>query len=155
MKLRGWMAALALVSVSASLAAAQSDLYVSADQYVPRLVSIMETAQTRHIKLWFAGQAQNWELAAYEIRQLKASLAEAAVLYSGIPVSNITTLAAPLQSASDAIEGKDAKKFTKAFAELTEGCNSCHRSMGRGFVVMRTPSELPFGNQVFAPQGKK
>lgn len=155
MKLHGWMTTLALVGASASPAAAQSDLYVSSDQYVPRLVSIMETAQTRHMKLWFAGQAQNWELAAYELRQLRASLAEAAVLYSGIPVSNITTLAAPLQSASDAIEGKDAKKLAKSFVELTEGCNSCHRSMGRSFVVMRTPNELPFGNQVFAPQGKK
>ena len=46
---------------------------LSPDEYIPRLVSIMETAQTRHVKLWLAGKAQNWELAAYELRQLKAS----------------------------------------------------------------------------------
>jgi hypothetical protein len=40
----------------------------------------METAQTPHAKLWFAGKAQNGELAAYELRELKASLAEAAVM---------------------------------------------------------------------------
>jgi hypothetical protein len=137
------------------LALAQQSLdKLSPDQYIPRLVSIMETAQTRQAKLWFAGKAQNWELAAYELRQLKASLAEAALMYSGLPVDNITTLATPLQSALDAIDAKDSSKFVKSFAEVTDGCNSCHRSMGRGFVVMRTPTDQPFGNQVFAPQKK-
>ena len=114
----------------------------------------METAQTRHVKLWLAGKAQNWELAAYELRQLEASLAEAAVMYSGLPVSNVTTLATPLQAASAAIDAKDGSRFAKAFAEVTDGCNACHRSMGRGFVVMRIPTEQPFGNQVFVPQKK-
>ena len=155
MKQSGWVAALVLVCASVPLALAQQSLdTLSRDHYTPRLVSIMETAQTRHAKLWFAGKAQNWELAAYEVRQLEASLAEAAVMYSGLPVSNITTLATPLQSASEAIDAKDGGKFAKAFAEITDGCNACHRSLGRGFVVMRTPTDQPFGNQVFAPQKK-
>jgi hypothetical protein len=69
-------------------------------------------------------------------------------------VSNITTLATPLQSAFDAIGAKDGGKFAKSFAEMTDGCNACHLSMGRGFGVMRTPTEQPFGNQVFVPQKK-
>jgi hypothetical protein len=60
----------------------------------------------------------------------------------------------PLQSASDAIDAKDSGRFAKSFADVTDGCNSCHRSMGRGFVVMRTPTEQPFGNQAFGPQKK-
>jgi hypothetical protein len=155
MRWSGWVAALALVWTPIPLVLAQvGPDTVSGDQYIPRLVSIMETAQTRHMKLWFAGEAGNWELAAYELRQLKASLAEAAVLYSGIPVSNITTLAGPLQAASDAIDGKDGKRFAKAFGEVTDGCNACHRSMDRSFVIMRTPTAQPFGNQLFSPQKK-
>jgi len=45
----------------------------------------------------------------------------------------------------------------KAFGELTTGCNSCHQSTGRGFIVMTVPTASPFGNQSFAPrpmQGK-
>jgi len=119
---------------------------------VPRLGDIMSGAQTRHQKLWLAGKAQNWELAAYELRQLKASLVEAAVLYSGIPGSNVTTLEPVLQSASDAIKAKDGRKFTKAMGELTEGCNACHRSMNRSFVVMKVPADQqPFANQQFVP----
>ncbi|MBR0726700.1 hypothetical protein [Bradyrhizobium manausense] len=154
MKLRAWM--LALAGLGAATAVAAQDLKSpSADQYVPRLGDIMSAAQTRHQKLWLAGKAQNWELAAYELRQLKASLIEAAVLYSGIPVSNVTTLEPSLQSTSDAIDAKEGRKFAKALGDLTEGCNGCHRSMKRSFVVMKVPSDpQPFANQQFAPQAR-
>lgn len=154
MKLRHWM--LVLGGLAAATAAAAQDLKSpSADQYVPRLGDIMSAAQTRHQKLWLAGKAQNWELAAFELRQLKASLIEAALLYSGIPVGNVTTLEPSLQSTSDAIAAKDVRKFAKAVGDLTEGCNACHRSMGRSFVVMKVPADpQPFGNQQFAPQAK-
>jgi hypothetical protein len=127
----------------------------SAGEYVPRLGDIMSAAQTRHEKLWLAVKAQNWELAAFELSQLKASLVEAALLYSGIPVSNVTTLETPLQATSDAITAKDGRKFAKAFGVLTDGCNSCHRDMKRGFVVMKVPADQQsFGNQQFSPSAK-
>ena len=155
MKLRGWMVAMALLGASAAVAAAQDLKSPSAGEYVPRLGDIMGAAQTRHQKLWMAAKAQNWELAAFELRQLKASLVEAALLYSGIPISNVTTLEKPLQSVSDAIAAKDGRKFAKSLGDLTEGCNACHRSMRRSFVVIKVPSDpQPFANQQFAPQAK-
>ena len=154
MKLRRWIFVLA--SMGAATAAAAQDLKSpSADQYLPRLGDIMSAAQTRHQKLWLAGRAQNWELSGYELRQLKASLIEAALLYSGIPVSNVTTLEPSLQATSDAIAAKDGRKFAKALGDLSEGCNACHRSMGRSFVVMKVPSDpQPFANQLFPPQAR-
>ena len=154
MRVRGWM--LALAGLGAATAVAAQDLKSpSADQYVPRLGDIMGAAQTRHHKLWMAGKAQNWELAAYELRQLKANLVEAAVFYSGIPVGNVTTLEPSLQSMSDAIDAKDSRKFAKGLGELTEGCNACHRSLKRSFVVMKVPSDQkPFANQQFAPTAR-
>ena len=97
------------------------------------------------------------DLYKYEIRQLKANLVEAALLYSGIPVTNVTTLTAPLQSVADAIAARDGKRFTAAYGELTGGCNACHQSMERGFVSVRIPAEqsFGFGDQNFAPQGRK
>jgi hypothetical protein len=152
MKLRSWTVGLAMLCASSSLALAQDFKSSSAGEYVPRLGDIMGAAQTRHQKLWLAGKAQNWELAAFELRQLKASLVEAAVLYSGIPISNVTTLETPLNAVAEAIVAKDGKKFAKAAGDLTEGCNACHRSMDRGFIVMKLPAEQqPFGNQQFPP----
>jgi hypothetical protein len=155
MKLRGWIIALLTACASLPLVTAQSGPAMSADEpYVPRLGDIMNAIQARHLKLYFAGKAQNWPLAGYELRQLKASLAEAAILYSGIPVSNVTTLANSVESVEDAIVAKDGRKFAKAFGELTGGCNSCHQSMERAFISIRVPTEQPFSDQVFTPQGK-
>ena len=159
MKRRGYIVALMLAGSLAPQAVAQtgqSNLSASPtnEQYVPRLGDIMNAAQTRHIKLWFAGKAQNWDLAAYELRLLKAGLFEAAVLYEGIPVSSVTTMTKPVQSISDAIDAKDFKRFTKAVGELTDGCNSCHQTMQRGFIAIQMPTTSPFGDQSFAPPKK-
>lgn len=153
MRLRVWM--LAPAALVAASALAQDLKSPSADQYLPRLGDLMGTAQTRHLKLFLAGRAQNWELAAFELRQLKASLVEAAVLYSGIPVTNVTTLEPSLQALSDAIDAKDGRRFRKGMGELTDGCNACHRSMTRSFVLIKVPSDQqPFPNQQFAPAGR-
>lgn len=159
MKRRAVVVALLLSTVPITLAMAQSDLQgpasPSSEPYVPRLGDIMSTAQRQHQKLWLAATAQNWQLAAYELGQLESSLVEAAMLYSGIPVTNVTTLKDPLQAASDAIAAKDGRKFAKAFGTLTEGCNSCHTSMNRSFVAIRVPTgQQPFANQLFPPQRK-
>ena len=146
MKLHGWIAAVADAGIGAAGAGAIKD------PAIPKLGDIMNAAQTRHIKLWYAGKAANWELAAFELHRLKAGLVEAAMLYSGIPVTNVTTLQAPLQSVADAIAAKDRQRFVKAYGELTGGCNACHQSMERSFIAIRTPTDQPFGDQIFPSQ---
>ena len=157
MKLRSMGVALALLAGSLPVLA-QTDLRnpSTGNEYAPRLSDIMTTAQSQHLKLWLAGMAQNWDLATYEIAQLKTSLAQAAMLYSGLPVTNVTTLMTPLQSITDALAGKDARRFGKAFGELTDGCNACHRSIGRSFVLIRVPTDQKiFSNQLFGSKDRR
>ena len=156
MNVPNWCAALAILGCVGTTASAQSEFRPSPNikQYTPRLVVIMSAAQNQHLKLWLAGKAKNWELAAYELRQLTDSLAEAAVLYPGIPVSNVTTLQEPLLSIADAVMAGDGRKFAASVRKLTDGCNACHSSMNRSYIVMTLPAErLPPTNQVFEPPG--
>jgi len=125
------------------------------ERRVPRLADIMSSVQLRHIKLWFAGVSSNWELAAYELRRLKTSLAEAAALYPGIPVTNITMMVAPVDAVAGAINAKDRRAFESNFRSLTDGCNTCHQSMERSYIVMRVPSTSPFSDQDLSPPGKR
>jgi len=156
MNFRNLVLALLVAGGTAAVATAQSVFSAPAgEQYVPQLGDIMNAAQVRHQKLYLAGKGRSWELAAYESHQLRGNLRDAAILYSGIPISNVTTLAERLQAIDDAIEAKDSPRFTKAFGELTAGCNECHQSMGRPFIVMKQPSDQPFGNQQFAPKGER
>jgi hypothetical protein len=39
----------------------------------------MTLQQIRHAKLWFAGEARNWDLAGYELGELKAGFEDVAV----------------------------------------------------------------------------
>ncbi len=139
------IAALFLSIGFAPLALAQSD------PYVPALGDIMSAAQWRHIKLWFAGKHQNWELASYELLQIRAGLEQAATLYHGIPVDYVGATVAPIQAMGAAIEAKDKAGFVKGFNALTAACNACHQGIGRGFVVIQVPTVSPFSDQSFAP----
>ncbi len=157
MKIRWPIIASFIAILTAPIAVAQSGFPGPVgENYIPRLSEIMNVIQSQDMKLWLAGQSRNWDLAAFELRQLTDSLAEAATLYSGIPSTNITKLSEPLKSISDAIGAKDRQQFSKAVDGLTDGCNACHRSMGRAFIAIQTPpADGPFGNQSFSLRGKK
>jgi hypothetical protein len=149
-----------LAAVAATAITLASPLVVAAQtsqKPLPRLADIMAAVQVRHSKLWAAGQQKNWELAGYELELVKASLNEAIALYTDIPVDNITMIDPPIRSMEKAIDARNGAAFGKAFGELTSGCNACHQSTGRGYIVMTVPKTSSFGNQSFAPrdgQGK-
>jgi len=158
MALRNWYLALTILAGAMTSAIAQSDFPPSdsAKQFAPRLVETMSAAQQQHLKLWFAGKSRNWELAAFELRQLTDSLAEAAIFYPGIPVNNVTTMKDPLLAIADAISAGDSRKFAANMRALTDGCNACHKSLQRGFITIGIPADQqqPPANQIFAPIGK-
>src|SRR5674476_1652761 len=51
------------------------------NKYVPGLGEIMGQISMRHTKLWYAGAAQNWGLAAYEIKELQEGFEMAGELH--------------------------------------------------------------------------
>ena len=141
--------------VAVPLAVAQSTGNMAPrENYIPHLGDIMGMTQLRHFKLWFSGKLRNWDLAAYELDQIKVSFNDAVLLYPGIPVTDMTIVADPVKRLQDAIDTKDGKKFDAAFMDLTNACNGCHRAIGRGFIVVRVPTASPFSNQSFGPSAK-
>jgi hypothetical protein len=64
------VAAIVALSASAMFAAAQP----ARESYEPGLGEFMTATQLRHAKLWFAGKQNNWDLAAYEIDEIKEGL---------------------------------------------------------------------------------
>ena len=153
MKSIGWLAAALMMVSSAPVAIGQAGVAAPVvDRYEPRRTDIRSATRLRHTELWFAGESKNWDLAAYELRQLKAGLTEAALMYPGVPVSGITTMSAPIQDIAHSIAEKNVGKFKSSFANLTSGCTACHQSVGLGFIAMRVPTTSPFSNQVVSPQ---
>ena len=121
---------------------------------VGALSDMMISILHRHAILWMAGVSNNWPLADYEARQLKARFVEAALAYRNIPVETVTAATKALDELGAAITAKNKAQFTPRFLELTRSCNACHVSAGVGFVVIETPRTSPFTNQAFAPATK-
>jgi hypothetical protein len=69
------LAAAPALALVASASARSAD---TAAPYVPGLGEIMAATQMRHLKLWYAGAAQNWPLADYEVDELAEGFADAA-----------------------------------------------------------------------------
>ena len=122
-----------------------------------RLSDIMVATQLRHFKLWYAGQVKNWELANYELAQIRASFEDAARLSANISIPPKTTITQSADEVRGAIEEKDSAKFAKALDKLTLACNSCHQAAGVGFIAIREPRTSPMltsplSDQAFRPK---
>lgn len=115
------------------------------------LADLMGLAQDRHIKLWQAGKANNFQLATYEAGKLADSLYRAAALYANIPVPLVKAADEALTRISAAADKRSGSDFQKAFSDLTTACNACHQAAGIDFVRIKAPTASPFTNQDFAP----
>jgi len=119
---------------------------------MPGLGEIMTLQQLRHIKLWFAGRTGNWPLADYEIGELQEGFEDVDKLLGGDTVDKM--VGAPMKALQKAVDDKNPAAFATAFDNLSAGCNTCHRTLDHGFIVIQRPTLLPYSNQVFTPQKK-
>jgi hypothetical protein len=110
--------------------------------------------QPRHIKLWLAGQQENWPLAGYALKEIKQSFARIAAVvphYRGAAVADLieTAMGQPMASLDFAIKAGEPRQFAEQYGKLTAGCNACHVSTGHPYIVIKTPDSAAFGNQEF------
>jgi hypothetical protein len=161
--MRAW-AVVVILALSLSAGASRVHGQASTPQdarqpYMPGLGEFMLGTQTRHHKLWLAGNAGNWELADYEIDELKEGLEDAAKYvptYKDMLVGQMieSTILKPIAEVETAIKARDRSKFTATFDELTLACNACHQAANRPFIVVQRPSGSNFPNQSFAPRSR-
>jgi len=144
--------AIAGIPITAYTAEAQPGAAkVSAGNYIPHRGEIMELIQKRHSKLWFAGNAKNWDLANYELDEIKEGLGDLIKYHPGVDydVQIVEYVNHPINSLYKAIESRNIVEFKKSFDSLTSGCNACHQEAERGFIKIKRPGTLPYSNQEF------
>lgn len=116
-------------------------------QFQPGFDDVMTMlVQPRHAKLYASGQAHNWELAAFQLRELRSAFRRAGQYipkYRDTSVDQaVESIMGPsLKEIEEAIREGDANQFTRAYANLTAACNSCHVYMEYEFLVMKVPSQ--------------
>ena len=142
-----------------STSAASSN--ASPEAYVPGLGEIMSLQQMRHVKLWLAGEAENWDLAAYELDELGEGFDDVVRIHPTHKDSPVAPKDAiprmmnePLSALRSAVDKKDAAAFAQAYDALTAACNNCHQATNFGFNRVQKPATNPYPNQAFAPARK-
>ena len=85
------------------------------------------------------------------MKLLKDSFQDAMAFYPGLAQADMTTMEKSAAQVDTVIKTKDKAAFVRSIAELTEACNSCHKTQGYGFIVVRTPTASPYTNQIFTP----
>lgn len=124
------------------------------ETYKPGLGDLMGQIQVRHAKLWFAGKARNWQLAAYELDEIKEAFEDAGKYhpsFKGKPIAEMIgpITEQPITKLEKAIATKDTAQFAKAFDSLSKACMSCHQATEYGFIAIQRPSFPPLTNQRF------
>jgi len=122
----------------------------SAAPYHPGLGELMTAfVQPRHIKLGLAGQAENWDYAAYELGELRETFDDIGKLDIAPAIASTVTPA--IKALDAAIKVRDPAAFAKAYADLTTACNACHQSADHPMIVIQVPTVSAFPDQDFRP----
>jgi hypothetical protein len=121
------------------------------DSYKPGFGEFMSNIQIHHAKLWFAGINQNWDLADFEINEIKESFNDLKKYQTDrVETKMIPMIDVPIDSVNSTIQRKDLKSFKNNFVLLTKTCNECHLANNFEFNRIKIPEAPPFTNQVFA-----
>jgi hypothetical protein len=117
-----------------------------ANDYLPSISDLMiATIQPRHERLWRAEQDGDWEFAAYELGNLGGAFKRLGQAHPtehdiSFPDMIASVTEQPFKELDSAIQSRDSAAFTRAYADLTDACNSCHQALNHGVVQIRVPS---------------
>src|SRR5213593_2709580 len=116
-RIQAFLVFLSILAACAAAACARS----SATPYIPGLGEIMSLQQMRHAKLWLAGEAENWDLAAYELDELGEGFDDVVSLHPTHKDSPVAPkdaipriMTEPIAQVRTAIQKKEAAAFTQA-----------------------------------------
>jgi hypothetical protein len=142
--------------VAGILLALVSDATAQQRPYSPLGDLMTMTVQPRHAKLGLAGREANWRYADYELHELNEAFDRAAKAWPSLAHfldprdASIGHQGAHSRTlAGD--PGQDPGRFATAYEQLTEACNTCHRSADRDMIVIQPPQASPCPNLDLRP----
>lgn len=119
----------------------------------PGLGVIMQEIGRRFTAIFYAARGGNWDLANYQLKELREAQEVAEVTRPNRKDALISFEESFLGGEEDAAEGtlqdainkKNFVAFNRSFKSAIGGCNGCHQSNGFPFIKYRLPknSELP------------
>ena len=135
----------------ASMKRAEAEL-VHLKQTASGLGEYMTTIQLHVGKLCFAAKASNWELAQYELDELKEIMEAAKGLNAeknGVKISGVldSVIQTEVAALDESLKSKNHSQLQRSCDETLSACNGCHESAGYKFIYIVRPTAPPVSNQ--------
>lgn len=110
----------------------------------------MGMIQSHHSKLWFAGMAENWDLADFYHHETEEHL-ELLEEYRADKdaTKNIKMIKPFLEKVDQAIADRNLENFESSYRAMTNTCTQCHQISGHPELVIQVPTKNPYSNQTF------
>jgi hypothetical protein len=131
----------------------ENNVEVSENSEIP-LIYHMSFMSRYTKKLWFAGMAENWDLAylySHEIEEIGEDLIDGGYTHNDKPLADLLNvmLLPQIEEVEDAIKKRDRRLFEESYRNLIQNCNHCHVATDYGVVRVAIPTVNPF-NQDFS-----
>lgn len=124
--------------------------YKADSTYKPGLGEMMINVQLHHAKLWFAGINENWQLADFELDELKELFGDIQKYETERKETKMVPIIyPPLDSVKTSVYKRSIQLFKNSFSALTSTCNNCHKANNFEFNKVKIPDTPPFSNQDF------
>lgn len=132
---------------------------LEAQQRAPELGQQMLALQIRHDRLWWAGEAGNWNLAYFMIGELGETLRGIEATNGEAPEVQPEKLSdlmpakmnPAIRGVQQALERRDRAGFARAYDGLSAACTSCHEAAGVGFLHIQRPKSPLLDNLRYTP----
>jgi hypothetical protein len=117
----------------------------------PGLGTVMVEYSHRMAIVWFAGEASNWNLAHYQIIEMREIQETGEITRPPRAPALKSFESSFLDPLDAAIMANDKTQFESAYRAAIQGCNSCHGSQtsadfpqGFGFIHVQVPQDMSY-----------
>ncbi|MBI3183337.1 MAG: hypothetical protein HYZ28_14465 [Myxococcales bacterium] len=123
------------------------------------LGTVMIEYNIRFNNLWFAGQSNNWDMARYQVKEMREIQAVAEVTRPARAPLLQAFATSFLARLDNAIASQDPVDFATAYDQAIAGCNGCHAASSSpdfpsfNFVKVTRPTASHFQNVDWTGQG--
>jgi hypothetical protein len=108
----------------------------------PGLARLMPEVGARFWKAFYAAKAENWPLAAWQLREMRKLLRLGAVTRPKYAVDLETFVDEEVEPLLAALGAADFPQFEHIYSEAVDAANELHRRWNKEFIVWKLP-DLP------------
>jgi hypothetical protein len=123
------------------LGTSQQEIYENIEEQFQGFSRTMVEVLYRYQELYWAGMDENWDYADYQHEHIIEALDQGFLRRPERELSSRSFMTVAMPEMEAAIQSNDSSRFTEAFSQLINSCNTCHQMEEVAFIRVTQPTE--------------